>query len=69
MDSTSGSEFTIIKVDWYPFIHFCFANIKSITLCTMKLVHWVGGFTVSEGDDGVEEIDVEVSERLGGDVL
>ena len=31
----------------------CFSNIKTITLCTLELVHKVGGFTTSKSNDQI----------------
>ena len=40
----------------------CFSNVKGITFHTLELVHQVGGFTGSEGGDGIGQVGVSASE-------
>ena len=46
----------------------CFSAVKSITFLTLKLVHQVGGFTVSKGGDEVGQIGAMCNKWLDGDV-
>ena len=39
-----------------------FSNVKSITFCTVGLVHQVGGFKFSKGGDGIGHVGVRASE-------
>jgi len=38
--------------------HSCMSNVKSIIVCTLELVHQVGGFAVSEYGNGIGDVDV-----------
>jgi hypothetical protein len=44
------------------------ASVKSITFCTLQLVHQVGGFTVSKVGIGIKQDGVRTTEHLGRDV-
>ena len=63
---TGMSEFTIVKVDWCPFMFrellTCFSDVKSITFRTLELVHQIAGFTVSKDDDGIGQVGVKANE-------
>ena len=58
---TSRSEFTIVQMNWCLFKHTCFSNVKHITFCTLEFVHYIGGFTVSKGSDGIGQVNVRAS--------
>ena len=45
-----------------------FSNVKSITFLTLELVHQVGGFRIGKDGDGISQVCLRASERLGGDV-
>ena len=38
------------------------SNVNGITLSIWKLIHQVGGFAVSEGRDGIGQVDVRANE-------
>ena len=45
-----------------------FSNIICIAFFTLELVHKVGQFTFGKGGDGISQLGVRASERLGEDV-